>query len=161
MARVHAHSRSMGSKMDSLLYPIFGSLLRNHFVSPLNPTDKYLKAWKPVLSCPQVDQQQCVFSRFFSLLLPLPTAAFSTIVLANSRHCSATHRPHPAPRVHSLGPPVRQFPARCARWQLVCSFETWACMPVCRMLRSHHGRRGFGTHHAPSNDWNPTQHDSC
>ena len=35
MARVHAHPRSMGPKMDSLLYAILGSLLRNRFISPL------------------------------------------------------------------------------------------------------------------------------
>jgi hypothetical protein len=42
-------------------------------------TDRYLRAWKPVPSCLQFDQQR-VLSRFFSLLLPLPTAAFSTIM---------------------------------------------------------------------------------
>src|SRR5436305_5805502 len=48
-------------------------------------TDRYLRAWKPVPSCLQFDQQR-VLSRFFSLLLPpsssfslLPTAAFSTM----------------------------------------------------------------------------------
>ncbi len=41
------------------------------------PTDRYLRAWKPVPSCLQFDQQR-LLSRFFSLLLPLPTAAFST-----------------------------------------------------------------------------------
>jgi hypothetical protein len=45
----------------------------------VDPTDRYLKAWKFVLSCPQFDQQR-VLSRFFSLFLPLPTAAFSTIM---------------------------------------------------------------------------------
>src|SRR5271155_1184934 len=40
------------------------------------PTDRYLRAWKPVPSCLQLDQQR-VLSRFFSLL---PTAAFSTIM---------------------------------------------------------------------------------
>jgi hypothetical protein len=35
--------------------------------------------WMPVPSCPQFDQQR-VLSRFFSLLLPLPKAAFSTIM---------------------------------------------------------------------------------
>ena len=65
--------------MDSLLYAILGSLLRNRFVPALvDPTDRYLRAWKPVPSCPQFDQQR-VLSRFFSLLL-LPTAAFSTIM---------------------------------------------------------------------------------
>jgi len=68
------------SELILRLYANFGSLLRNHFVSPLlDPTDRYLKAWKPVPSCPQFDQQR-VLSRFFSLLLPLPTAAFSTII---------------------------------------------------------------------------------
>jgi hypothetical protein len=41
------------------------------------PTDRYLRAWKPVPSCLQFDQQRPL-SHFFSLLLPLPTAAFST-----------------------------------------------------------------------------------
>src|SRR5271170_8167861 len=51
VARVHAHPRSMGPKMDSLLYTILGSLLRNRFVLPLwDPTDRYLRAWKPVPS---------------------------------------------------------------------------------------------------------------
>ena len=45
----------------------------------VDPTDRYLRAWKPVPSCLQFDQQR-VLSRFFSLLLPLPTAAFSTII---------------------------------------------------------------------------------
>jgi hypothetical protein len=35
VARVHAHPRGMGPKMDSLLYVILGSLLRNRIVSPL------------------------------------------------------------------------------------------------------------------------------
>jgi hypothetical protein len=35
VARMHAHPRLMGPKMDSLLYVILGSLLRNCFVSPL------------------------------------------------------------------------------------------------------------------------------
>jgi hypothetical protein len=39
-------------------------------------TDRYLRAWKPVLSCLQFGQQR-VLSCFFSLL---PTAAFSTIM---------------------------------------------------------------------------------
>jgi hypothetical protein len=43
----------------------------------VDPTDKYLRAWKPVPSCLKFDQQ-CLLSRFFSLLLPLPTVAFST-----------------------------------------------------------------------------------
>jgi hypothetical protein len=45
----------------------------------MDPTDRYLRAWKPVPSCPQFDQQR-VLSRFFSLLLPLPMATFSTIM---------------------------------------------------------------------------------
>jgi hypothetical protein len=36
----------------------------------VDPTDRYLRAWKPVPSCLQFDQQR-VHSRFFSLLLPL------------------------------------------------------------------------------------------
>src|SRR5271168_138077 len=35
VARVHAHPRSMGPKINSPLYAILGSLLRNRFVSPL------------------------------------------------------------------------------------------------------------------------------
>jgi hypothetical protein len=49
----------------------------------MDPIDRYLRAWKPVPSCLQFDQQR-VLSRFSSLLLllllPLPTAAFSTIM---------------------------------------------------------------------------------
>ena len=44
----------------------------------VDPTDRYLRAWKPVPSCLQFDQQR-VLSRSFSLL-PLPTVAFSTIM---------------------------------------------------------------------------------
>src|SRR5436309_1928709 len=39
----------------------------------VDPTDRYLGAWKPVPSCQQFDQQ-CVLSRFFSLLLPPPSS---------------------------------------------------------------------------------------
>src|SRR2546423_2098891 len=42
MARVHAHPRSMGPKMDFLLSAILSSLLRNRFVSPLNSLGCYL-----------------------------------------------------------------------------------------------------------------------
>ena len=35
VARVHARPRSMGPKMDTLLYAILGSLLRNRFILPL------------------------------------------------------------------------------------------------------------------------------
>jgi len=35
MARVHAHPRSIGPKMDSLLYAILGCIPRSRFVSPL------------------------------------------------------------------------------------------------------------------------------
>jgi hypothetical protein len=45
----------------------------------VDPRDRYLRAWEPVPSCLQFDQQR-VPSRFFSLLLPLPTAVFSTIM---------------------------------------------------------------------------------
>jgi hypothetical protein len=68
---VHAHPRAMGPKMDSLSLRYFGLAL-------VDPTDRYLRAWKPVPSCLQFDQQR-VLSRSFSLL-PLPTAAFSTIM---------------------------------------------------------------------------------
>jgi hypothetical protein len=67
MARVHAHPRSMGPEMDSLSLRYFGLAL-------VDPTDRYLRAWKPVPSCLQFDQQR-VLSRFFSFLLPLLTAA--------------------------------------------------------------------------------------
>ena len=66
-------------KMDSLRYAILGSLLRNPLrLALVDPTDRYLRAWKPIPSCLQFDQQR-VLSRFF-FLLPLPTAAFSTII---------------------------------------------------------------------------------
>jgi hypothetical protein len=89
VARVHAHPRSMGPKngLPSLRY--FGlppaQPLR---LAPVDPTDRYLRAWKPVPSCLQFDQQR-MLSRFFSLLppsflppllLPLPAAPFSTIM---------------------------------------------------------------------------------
>jgi len=44
----------------------------------VDPTDRYSRAWKPVPPCPQFDQLR-VLSRSFSLL-PLPMAAFSTIM---------------------------------------------------------------------------------
>jgi len=80
MARVHAHPRLIGPKMDSLSLRYFG-------LPPAQPlrlalvgsTDRYLRAWKPVPSCLQFGQQR-VLSRFFSLLLPLPTAAFPTVM---------------------------------------------------------------------------------
>jgi hypothetical protein len=45
----------------------------------VDPTDRYLRAWKPVPPCPQFDQQRAL-SAFFSPFLPLPTATFSTII---------------------------------------------------------------------------------
>ena len=70
MARVHAHPRSMGPKMDSLLYVIFGlppaQPLR---LALVDPTDRYLRAWKPAPPCLQFNQQR-VLSPFSSLLLP-------------------------------------------------------------------------------------------
>src|SRR5947207_7761261 len=76
MARVHAHPRSMGPKMDTLSLRYFGlppaQPLR---LALVDPTDRYLRAWKAVPSCLQCDQQR-VLSRFYSLLLPLLTAAF-------------------------------------------------------------------------------------
>jgi hypothetical protein len=42
----------------------------------VDPTDRYLRAWKPVSSYLQFNQQR-ILSRFLSLLLPLPTAAFA------------------------------------------------------------------------------------
>jgi hypothetical protein len=44
----------------------------------VDPTGRYLRAWKPVPPYPQFDRQR-VISRFF-FPLPLPTAAFSTIM---------------------------------------------------------------------------------
>jgi hypothetical protein len=71
VARVHAHPRSMGPKMDSLSFRYFGLRL-----ALVDPTDRYSRTWQPVLPCPQFGQQR-VLSRFFSLLL---TAAFATIM---------------------------------------------------------------------------------
>src|ERR1700722_17138322 len=65
MARGHANPQSMSPKMDSLSLRYFGLV---------DPTDRYLRAWKPVPSCLQFDQQR-VLSRFFSLLLsPSPSS---------------------------------------------------------------------------------------
>src|SRR5271156_5930444 len=65
----------MGPKMDSLLYAILGlpptQPLR---LALVDPTDRYLRAWKPVPSCLQFDQQS-VLSRFFSLPPP-PSPSF-------------------------------------------------------------------------------------
>ena len=71
----------MGPKIDSLLYATYFGLLPAQplRLALVDPTDRYLRAWKPVPSCLQFDQQR-VLSRFFCLLLPLPTAAFSTIM---------------------------------------------------------------------------------
>src|SRR5271163_2300889 len=72
MARV----RPMGPKMDSLSLRYFGlppaQPLR---LALVDPTDRYLRAWKPVPSCLQFDQQR-VLSRFFSVLLR-PSPSFS------------------------------------------------------------------------------------
>jgi hypothetical protein len=77
VARVHAHPRSMGPKMDSLTLRYLGSLLCNRFVPPLWIRQTgYLRAWKPVPSCLQFNQQR-VLSRFFLLLL-LPSSSSST-----------------------------------------------------------------------------------
>src|ERR1700733_13524738 len=79
MARVHAHPRPMGPKMDSLSLRYFRLPLAQPLrLALVDPTDRYLRAWKPVPPCLQFDQQR-VFSRF-SLLLPFPTAAFSIII---------------------------------------------------------------------------------
>jgi hypothetical protein len=43
VARVHAHPRSMGPKMDSLLYAILGSLPRTRFVRPCGSDRQILK----------------------------------------------------------------------------------------------------------------------
>src|SRR3984957_8758585 len=65
MARGHANPQSMSPKMDSLSLRFFGLV---------DPTDRYFRAWKPVPSCLQFDQQR-VLSRFFSLLLsPSPSS---------------------------------------------------------------------------------------
>jgi hypothetical protein len=58
----------MGPKIDSLLSP--AQPLRLALVDPIG---RYLRVWK------SVDQLR-VLSRFFFLLLPLLTAAFSTII---------------------------------------------------------------------------------
>src|SRR5271155_4543111 len=61
----------MGPKIDSLLLRYFGlppaQPLR---LALVDPTDRYLRAWKPVPSCLQFDQQR-VLSRFF--LPPFPS----------------------------------------------------------------------------------------
>ena len=76
VARVHADPRSMGPKMDSLSLRYFGLRPAQPLrLALVDPTDRYLRAWKPVPSCLQFDQQR-VLSRFFSLL-PLPTAVYS------------------------------------------------------------------------------------
>jgi hypothetical protein len=71
VARVHAHLRSMGPKIDFLSLHYFGlppaQPLR---LALVDPTDRYLRAWKPVPPCLQFDQQR-VLSHFFSVLLPL------------------------------------------------------------------------------------------
>ena len=57
MARVHAHPRSMGPKLDSLLYAILSSLLlRNRFVLPLwiRQTDTYFPHSDPPLDPPLI-----------------------------------------------------------------------------------------------------------
>jgi hypothetical protein len=83
-SRARSPSIDGSQNRHPLLYANFGlppaQPLR---LAPVDPTDRCLRAWKPVSSCPQFDQQR-VFSRFFllpsppfSLLLPLPTAAFT------------------------------------------------------------------------------------
>src|ERR1700722_10660228 len=61
-------------KWTPFLYAIFGlppaQPLR---LALVDPTDRYLRAWKPVPSCLQFDQQR-VLSRFFSLFLPPPSS---------------------------------------------------------------------------------------
>jgi hypothetical protein len=69
MARVRAHPRSMGPKIDSLLSP--AQPLRLALVDPIG---RYLRVWK------SVDQLRVLSRFFFFLLLPLLTAAFSTII---------------------------------------------------------------------------------
>jgi len=76
MARVHAHLRSMGPKMDSISLRYFGlgssQPLR---LALVDPTDKYLRAWKPIPSCLHFDQQRVPSSPSFSLFQRPP---FST-----------------------------------------------------------------------------------
>src|ERR1700728_80613 len=85
---MHAHPWSMGPKMDSLLYAIFGlppaQPLR---LALVDPTDRYLRAWKPVLPCLQLISKR-VLSCFFSVLLPLSPSPsdyqrppFSTVLM--------------------------------------------------------------------------------
>jgi len=68
VARLHAHPQSMGPKMDSLLYATYFGLLPAQplRLALVDPTDRYLRAWKPVPSCLQFDST----TRAFPLLLP-------------------------------------------------------------------------------------------
>jgi hypothetical protein len=52
MARVHAHPRSMGPKMDSISLRYFGLRPSQPVrLALVDPTDKYLRTWKPIPSC--------------------------------------------------------------------------------------------------------------
>jgi hypothetical protein len=82
VARVHADLRWV-PKWTPFLYAIFGRPPAQQLrLALVNPTDRYLRAWKPVPSCLQFDQQLVLFplllppSPSFSLLLP-PSPSFS------------------------------------------------------------------------------------
>ena len=69
------------------MVPKMDSLPLRHFRLPptqllpvalVDLTDRYLRAWEPVPPCPQFDHYTCFPAS--SLLLPLPTAAFFTIM---------------------------------------------------------------------------------
>ena len=79
VARVHADLRWI-PKWTPFLYAIFGRPPAQPLrLALVDPTDRYLRAWKPVPCACSLTSNAC-FSHFFSLLLPLPTAAFSTIM---------------------------------------------------------------------------------
>jgi hypothetical protein len=48
MARVHAHPRSMGPKMDTLSLRYFWAPAQPLRLALVDPADRYLGAWKPV-----------------------------------------------------------------------------------------------------------------
>jgi hypothetical protein len=64
-----------GSQKWTLFVTLFWApLLRNPFrLALMDPTDRYLRAWELVPLCLRFNQQ-CVLSRFFSLLPPSPSS---------------------------------------------------------------------------------------
>jgi hypothetical protein len=73
----------------------------------VDPTGRYLRAWKPVPPCPQFDKQR-VLSRFFSLLLPLPTASSTTTIMANEKPQLRSWKLEPNPTVTRERPTERK-----------------------------------------------------